>query len=165
MKEGLRCCSRCKQYKDRETAFTTGARGNKASACKDCESKRVSNYYFANQEYRNNTKRQLAERTRENRIRVYMHLLTHPCVDCGEDDVTTLDFDHRDTADKLHPVSYLVKHSSWEGVQAEIEKCDVRCASCHRRKTAKQFSTYVHLEEARRRLANLQTVKLDRNVG
>jgi hypothetical protein len=27
-------------------------------------------------------------------------------------------------------------------VKNEIEKCDVRCANCHRRKTAKDFNWY-----------------------
>jgi hypothetical protein len=27
----------------------------------------------------------------------------------------------------------------WARVRAEIEKCDVRCVNCHRRKTARDF--------------------------
>lgn len=65
---------------------------------------------------------------------IFAYKLKHPCVDCGEEDVRCLDFDHRDRATKLfnignHRVMSLVK------VQAEIAKCDVRCANCHRKKT------------------------------
>jgi len=73
------------------------------------------------------------------------YLSTHPCVDCGESDIRCLDFDHRDRATKTTEVSQLIQHGcSWRVIQAEIEKCDVRCANCHRRRTAGQFSTWRH---------------------
>lgn len=62
------------------------------------------------------------------------HLLEHPCVDCGEADPVVLEFDHR--GDKKFNVSDAAKMAySTKRVVAEIEKCDVRCANCHRRKT------------------------------
>jgi hypothetical protein len=30
-------------------------------------------------------------------------------------------------------------HKPWRRVLVEIEKCDVRCANCHRKRTAQQF--------------------------
>ena len=62
----------------------------------------------------------------------------HPCIDCGESDPTTLDFDHRDGVEKLATVNALVRALNWAGLLAEIAKCDVRCANCHRRRTAAQ---------------------------
>ena len=61
----------------------------------------------------------------------------HPCVDCGESDIRCLDFDHRDRSQKTNTISMLVlKRWSLARIQAEIDKCDVRCANCHRKKTA-----------------------------
>ena len=40
---------------------------------------------------------------------------------------------------------------SWERVEAEIAKCSVRCANCHRRRTAEQFGYWRHGAEGRRR--------------
>lgn len=69
----------------------------------------------------------------------------HPCVDCGESDVRCLEFDHRERTTKSADISRLFKNfASWETVLREIERCDVRCANCHRRRTSGQFSTWRH---------------------
>ena len=78
-----------------------------------------------------------------NRIKNYvsMYLSTHPCVDCGEEDPTVLEFDHV-RGEKRFCVSRAVSHGTWEVLLEEIDKCDVRCANCHRRKTAKDQGWY-----------------------
>ena len=59
------------------------------------------------------------------------------CVDCALA-VTALtrpvfDWDHRDPAEKRASVSWLVhKGKGVQHVLAEIAKCDLRCANCHR---------------------------------
>jgi 5-methylcytosine-specific restriction endonuclease McrA len=79
---------------------------------------------------------------KRHRIKIRKHLLDflllHPCVDCGEKDPIVLEFDHRIPKDKSKQVSRMLSgHYSWEKIMFEIEKCDVRCANCHRRKTHK----------------------------
>ena len=72
------------------------------------------------------------------------YLKKHPCVDCGEKDPVVLEFDH--SKDKLIEVSKLVRNvSSIDKMREEIEKCKIRCANCHRRKTAIQFGWYKNL--------------------
>jgi hypothetical protein len=73
-----------------------------------------------------------------NYARVMEHLLTHPCVDCGESDPVVLDFDHLPGFEKRFTISRAVGAStrSWKAIHAEIEKCEVVCANCHRRRTA-----------------------------
>jgi hypothetical protein len=67
--------------------------------------------------------------------RVCEYLETHPCLDCGEADLVVLDFDHQ--SEKVRAVSELVARGcGWPTILKEINKCDVRCATCHRRKTA-----------------------------
>lgn len=71
--------------------------------------------------------------------RIAAHLADHPCVDCGERDVRCLEFDHRDPATKVAEVTTLLRlNADWARVQAEIAKCDVRCANCHRRVTVER---------------------------
>lgn len=59
---------------------------------------------------------------------------THPCSDCGETDPMVLEFDH--LRDKSFNVAKGVRDRSWQALKAEIAKCDVVCANCHRRRTA-----------------------------
>lgn len=50
-----------------------------------------------------------------------------------------LDFDHF-KGKKTCPVSTMARNGlSIERIQIEIDKCVVRCANCHRRRTYKQF--------------------------
>jgi hypothetical protein len=71
------------------------------------------------------------------------YLKTHPCVDCGESDVRCLQFDHRDRELKVFNIGRAVSDGfSIEKIQAEIDKCDVRCANCHSKRTCEQFSWY-----------------------
>ena len=92
-----------------------------------------------------------AVRRRNDRARVELWLLlaeyldAHPCVDCGERDLRCLEFDHRDPSEKHAQIALLVSNSrSWTVVLREIEKCDVRCANCHRRRTARQVNSWRH---------------------
>lgn len=66
-------------------------------------------------------------------LTVLNHLKTHPCVDCGESDLILLDFDHRNPEDKKGKVARLAADGvSQSRILDEIQKCDVRCAKCHR---------------------------------
>lgn len=60
-------------------------------------------------------------------------LLVSGCVDCGNKNLTVLDFDHQ--GDKKQNVSAM-RQESFAAIEAEIAKCEVRCANCHRIATA-----------------------------
>ena len=56
------------------------------------------------------------------------------CEFCGEDHPATLDFHHLDPKTKDGMISTMVKRCySRNKIQAEIEKCIVLCANCHRK--------------------------------
>jgi hypothetical protein len=72
--------------------------------------------------------------------RLWEYLLVHACSDCGEFDPVVLEFDHVDRATKRQSVGFLARSGyPWATVLAELAKCEVRCANCHRRRTAVQF--------------------------
>ena len=69
---------------------------------------------------------------------VWSFLLEHPCVDCSEKNPIVLQFDH--LRDKKYTIANMAtKGVSLETLKAEIAKCEVRCANCHMKKTAKDF--------------------------
>ena len=61
------------------------------------------------------------------------------CIDCGLTDIRCLDFDHLPEFKKAGNLAAFV-NGGWsiERLQTEIDKCVVRCANCHRIKTAER---------------------------
>jgi hypothetical protein len=118
-------------------------RGILHSRCKSCTREQGKHAYRAKRDYyiAYNCKLRV-ERRRRNIERVRHYLLKHPCVDCGEADPVVLDFDHV-SGNKTANISHLLGIvASWEKLEDEIKKCEVRCANCHRRKTAKEQQWY-----------------------
>jgi hypothetical protein len=59
-----------------------------------------------------------------------------PCCDCGQTfPQCCMDFDHRDPRTKLARVPALIANSGWARILAEVDKCDIVCANCHRLRT------------------------------
>ena len=79
----------------------------------------------------------------DNQSKLIDYLSTHPCIDCGESDPIVLEFDHISN-DKLFIISKAICGStrSWSSILNEIQKCEVRCANCHRKKTARDLNYY-----------------------
>lgn len=77
-----------------------------------------------------------AKRTRS-RLKVLLHESKDvPCMDCGQKfPPCVMDFDHRDPDTKLFNVSQMMTGGSIVRMRAEIAKCDVVCANCHRIRT------------------------------
>lgn len=62
------------------------------------------------------------------------------CADCGETDPIVLEFDHV-RGNKSGNVSMMIQRSSWGALIREMNKCDIRCANCHARITARRHAT------------------------
>lgn len=106
--------------------------------CKIHHNLRQKQYTDKNRKKINNQKL-YRRQTHTNRKKLLEYLQNHPCVDCGETDVIVLEFDH--LSDKKYNVARLVATSStWTKIETEIRKCEVVCANCHRRRTAKKFN-------------------------
>lgn len=115
------------------------------SVCRSCNRKKSRDYYSNNSEiHKKNVFIYSKKYKLKARKFVYDYLLNNPCADCGESDPCVLDFDH--LYDKEINVSSTIRQGwSIKRISAEIEKCVVRCANCHRRKTAKEQNWYKDL--------------------
>lgn len=140
----MKTCTVCKNDKDEcDFAFKNKKKGALQAHCRECQTKGKRKYYEVN-------KSVIISRAKESnkvlmlRNMEYVHdyLKKHPC-SCGETDPVVLEFDHRDPTQKVMEVSKMVYLKvSLERLQGEMNKCDVLCANCHRRKTAKQRGWY-----------------------
>ena len=57
-----------------------------------------------------------------------------PCADCGHSfPYYVMDYHHRDAADKEFKLSRALSNTmAWSRILAEVAKCDLLCANCHR---------------------------------
>jgi hypothetical protein len=128
--EAPRWCSRCASHRP-ATDFNRFA-GGRQWWCRAC----FKRYYAegrARHRSRNNALK--AQRVMEAQQLVFDHLSGRACVDCGEPDPVVLEFDH--VGPKRCEVSTLVRRGVRPAVlRLELERCDIVCASCHRRRTA-----------------------------
>ena len=142
--EATKRCSRCDAIKPLG-AFHRNRKTREGvqAYCRECNIEVAKRFHAENSEH---CRQRIATRARRildvNRRLLFDYLVAHPCVDCGEDDPVVLDFDHV-TSDKVANVSELVfLHKTWEVIAAEIAKCEVVCANCHRRRTAQRAQTF-----------------------
>lgn len=131
-------CSGCGQERDEQDFnWKYKDRGIRQSRCKSCMSRVAKQHYKNNkQSYidRNFSRRPLVRE--DNRKRITAYLASHPCVDCSTTDMRVLEFDHVHGEKSGHIARMVENGYSWPTIESEIDKCDVRCANCHRIKTS-----------------------------
>ena len=113
--------------------------------CRECGKKKSTEYYNSNKEKH---KKVTVERNKKNRIItqqfVYDFLKKTGCASCPENDPAALDFDHQ--RDKRKGICEMVGGGcSISTIMEEISKCQILCANCHRKKTAKDFDWYKNI--------------------
>ncbi len=138
----MKICPRCKEKKPLDGFFKKKDR-LAGAYCKPCQLSYVREHYQRTKGAYNARRYALhLKYTERNRRIVLDHLAEHPCVDCDEADVIVLDFDHV-RGSKYGAISRMIfGGTSVQKLRAEIEKCEVRCANCHRRKTAAECNSY-----------------------
>jgi len=126
----MRTCSRCKQNRADATKFW----------CRPCKQEYDREYWAKTKDVRNTSKRLNQSNIRDrNRQYIWNYLIYHPCIDCGNTNPIVLQFDHFEN--KVSNVADLTS-ASLETLQAEIDKCVVRCANCHIIKTSVEQNWY-----------------------
>ena len=136
----MKTCCKCKKSKH-DNQFPARSGGGLGPYCWPCKRQYDRDYWSRTKVRRNKRKRQNGVQIRlRNRAFVRAYLEKHPCVDCGENDPVVLDF-HHVRGRKNRDISTLVRErASLRAIKAEIAKCVVCCANCHRRRTHKYRS-------------------------
>lgn len=132
------CCRELKKYEEfsKDRSRKDGLR----HLCKICDARRTSQYYADNRDKRHASIKKRAKKvSRENKFKILEFLKNNPCVDCGEANPLVLEFDHVRGTKKTEVCRLAMKGYCWETVKKEIDKCEVRCANCHRIKTIQEL--------------------------
>lgn len=134
-------CTKCgRSLPLRAFHFRNTTKQKRRNHCRECALAYGREHYRRNRVYYlQRPRRRSAVKRSSQGLRLIAYLRQHPCVDCGATDPVILHFDHRDGSGKVATVGDLAHGRKWIEVSTEIAKCDVRCANCHRRRTAKQF--------------------------
>jgi hypothetical protein len=131
-------CTKCKSnLPENSFSWRNKAKGIRHRQCKVCWAK-YDAYHHKLPSSRKKYALQFRERWGKKRDFVRAYLETHPCVDCAESDPVCLDFDHVRSKKSGNVCDMVYSSCKLETIQREIEKCDVRCANCHRKVTARR---------------------------
>ena len=128
----MKKCTKCGLPKE-DSEFSWSIRNIKRhSSCNSCRNEQRMDYYQRNKEKELTYKwdRQLRKRELA-RVYVEEYKRTHPCVDCRNPDPDSLTFDHVRGVKKKTIANMVNLGYSIEALQNDIDKCDVRCWTCH----------------------------------
>ena len=123
-------CTKCQELKPK-TAFhlKTAKKRGRQFVCKHCRQAYSRDWYAKNRE----RLRQEAVNRKNTKKQWLADLKTHlKCVQCNFSHPAALVFHHRNPAKKRGNISEIVFAWKTERILAEIAKCDVLCANCHR---------------------------------
>lgn len=149
----MKQCTLCLETKPLED-FNKRKRGadGRQPRCRACQKIEARQHRASNIGY---YREKNANHRNEIRAQFVQWLHDHPCVDCGEDDLVVLECDH--VGAKRAAIGTMInRNCSWSAIMAELTQCEVRCANCHRRQTAKRHGGWLRdladLHEGRRML-------------
>jgi hypothetical protein len=137
----MKTCSDCKLSKPEESFSKKRTKKNGEVVlqyhCKECQRLHSAKNYKKNKHKYINNARQRNTVKKEIVVKYLVDYFSkNPCVDCGQTNPLVLEFDHvRGT--KKDDVSRLIQNGvPLNLILEEIQKCEVRCANCHRIVTA-----------------------------
>jgi hypothetical protein len=125
----MKCIVCLEDKNDDDFPWRDATHTKRKSNCKICQNKRVCAWNARNKV------RKLEHRQEQRRRNVewYVSLKTAPCSDCGLSfPPAAMDFHHRPGELKLANVAEMLDRVGKAKILAEIAKCDLLCAICHR---------------------------------
>ena len=148
-------CGKCHKVKPIEEFNITGSgkwKGKKRHYwCKKCV-KKYDSLRYATPTIKERQKKKVRKYKEMVYMKAYTYLQNHPCVDCGEDNILTLEFDHIEH--KTYNIGAMIQRYSWKKILKEIKKCEVVCANCHcirtaTRRNGRRLKHYMKIQAAK----------------
>ena len=133
----MKKCSTCNVNKALEDfAYSSRAKDQRQSVCRPCANEVGRANYEANKE-RYFAKAKERDTEMKDRIR---KIKSEPCTDCGiMYPWYVMEFDH--LRDKEMEISKMMRRRmAWAKIEAEIAKCELVCANCHRERSYRRWS-------------------------
>lgn len=131
----MKPCPRCENVLPL-SAFAQRRGGGHSSFCKSCQREYSKEHYRKNKERHNERRARNRYGERKRHLEFIRAAKDRPCADCGgSHPYWAMDFDHiRGT--KLFNIANATRAGkSLKAIKAEIDKCEVVCALCHRYRT------------------------------
>lgn len=137
-------CSKCGVVGEEHFSPSRVREGKKRDWCRAC-------CYARTRERMKSNPRLMVDAQKASRNRKYLYISQYKvergCRDCGEKHPACLDLHHRDPSQKKERISKLAaENASMERIKAEMGKCDVLCANCHRKHHWAETGTVLTLE-------------------
>lgn len=134
----MKICYKCETKKDlSEFNKRLNSKDGHNNMCKECSKKYRSEHYINNKHIYYNKRNRFRNKQRDLMLE---YLSDKKCADCGVSDIEVLEFDHK--REKLYNVGEMLHNFSFKNIINEINKCDIVCANCHRKRTHRQFGSY-----------------------
>ena len=129
----MKICSTCRIPKD-ESLFhkNKNKKDGLQSQCKDCARLRDAKSYQGNNKRKEAIKNAREDKRDYNRNLTRRYKAWCKCKICGEKEPVALDLHHTDPYEKDSNPASLYSYST-KRLKAEIRKCIVLCANCHRK--------------------------------
>lgn len=135
----VKTCGKCLRYLA-DDAFAKHVRDRTQNSCKEC--RRIYNraHYAANKQYYIDKAGVRKQAALEVNRAIVLEAFKDGCVDCKTMDFRVLEFDH--LSDKEFMIGSKLGYIGPDRLRAEIAKCDVVCANCHKIRTAERAGTW-----------------------
>ena len=149
----MKHCKKCNRTLD-ETEFckSKDKKDGLRTSCKSCTRSNSKNHYGRCKE---KYKERIYGKRNQSKDYIRSIMMGNRCMDCGMEDPVVLEFDH--LTDKKFNISEMATRGiDLERIKLEIEKCQIRCSNCHRRKTSIEQGWYSDIiDEVKAKLAGM----------
>lgn len=130
-------CPRCKEDLPKSSFTKSASRKDGLQAyCSVCMKKYRREHYNSNKQQYYDRNNRLSAVRRQSIVDIKN---TTPCTDCGviyKDEPWLTEFDHVRGEKKMQISSMVYSGWSQESIEKELDKCELVCLICHRRRTA-----------------------------